>query len=46
MKEILSILLAVLLLTTLFAGCGNTPNTENTTEETTMAPARALQPTA
>ena len=37
MKKTVCILLTMLLLVTLFAGCGNTPNTESTTEGTTMA---------
>lgn len=37
MKKVLCILLTMLLLVTTFAGCGNTPKTEPTTEGTTMA---------
>ena len=36
MKKILSVLLAMFLLATLFTGCGNTANTETTTEGTMM----------
>ena len=44
MKKGLSILLAMLLLVTLFAGCGNTPNAEITTEGTTMSPVDHYKP--
>ena len=44
MKKVLSILLAMLLLATLFAGCGNNANPETTTEGTTMAPSDHYKP--
>ena len=36
-KKVLCVLLSMLMLVTLFVGCGNTANTETTTEGTTMA---------
>lgn len=44
MKKVLSLLLGALMLVTIFAGCGNTSNTETTTEGTTMAPVDQYKP--
>ena len=43
MKKVFSVILVMLLLATLFAGCGNTASTQ-TTEGTTMAPADNYKP--